>query len=52
MSKLPKTVCTAVFSIDDAVADAVANGDKTVTVDIKTIETLLTYAKKQIVKGA
>lgn len=40
--KLPKKVCTAIFEIDDALNDAIANKDKTVTLDIKTVQSVVT----------
>jgi hypothetical protein len=50
--KLPKRVCEAIFEIDDALNDAIANKDKTVVLDVKTVLTLVEYAKKSIVKSA
>ena len=41
-----KKVADAIFAIEDASNDAVANGDKTVTVDVKLAIALVDYAKQ------
>jgi ABC-type phosphate/phosphonate transport system ATPase subunit len=45
---LNKKVCTAIFEIDDALSDAIANDDKTVILDIKTVQIVLDYTKRAI----
>ena len=47
--KLPKKVCEALFEIDDDLNDAIANKDKIVILDVKTVITVMEYAKKFII---
>ena len=44
--KFSKKVCLAIYEIDDALNDAMANKDNTVVLDTKTIQIVVNYAKK------
>ena len=50
--KLPKKVCEALFEIDEDLNDAIANKDKSVVLDVKTVITVMEYAKKFIIMNA